>query len=188
MRVRIFAVAALLLLSCGGRISGEDLIQGSNGTASADAPTAGVAPEPAPALPPPTPPSPGKPPAAPAKYTASAFAGGLDHVFVTKADYASDTCIRIHLRRPSESAPRFASISTPDEWGVSIASKSKGASACAPQSGAAMPTPATAGKGVITWSDGGTYLPCAVDLSVGLDFGGSIETLYAKNVPVAGCQ
>jgi hypothetical protein len=185
----------LLVVSCGGKIapSSSDETIGSDGPTPDPAPIGG--PTPSPSLPPsPTPAPTGTLPPKPenATYTAYAWAGGLDHIDIFKADFTKDICVHMHLTSPGDTTPSgaFASIITPADWSVRIGDRSKGASNCKQQT-PRKPSPATAGKGTISWAPVASpqYFPCKLDVHAALLFDDSkaAEQLDADGVAVQGC-
>jgi hypothetical protein len=180
----------LLLGSCGGRT--ETFSQGPGSSTTAPGPTSGP---PGGAVPTSTssPGDPGPPTKAPPPdsqfYTAYVWAGGLDHLEIYKADYASNTCTSVSLTSPETSSGRLG-ITAPAGWAVSHATRDKGASSCGPN-GSRSGSAARTGKGVITWVEvPGQIYPCKLDVLAVLLFDGKqeAEPLEANGIPVNGCN
>ena len=98
------------------------------------------------------------------EYAAAAAPGGLDHIFIMKANYTKNTCSRIHIAAPTTGS---YSINTPKPWGVRGITPTNDTTDCLdwtmPQQGqAAVPLFAT---GAITWTVGiGRPYPCELNI------------------------
>lgn len=176
--------------ACGGKVIGEGTTS-SSGTSGS--PTATITfPSPGNDTPPPTTagPTPTKPPPPdPGGYSAQAWRGGLDHIDVFKADFATDTCVHFHLATPASSpGGQFSGIKTPSSWAVLNADRTPGASLCSREKRSNSLEYATEGKGFVTWPPtGGKVFPCWLDVDVTLVFpDGTIEVMTRDAVNVIG--
>lgn len=165
---------------------------GSSTTSGSPSPTATIT-FPSPgndAPPPPTAgPTPTKPPPDSGDYSAQAWPGGLDHIDIFKADFATDTCFRIHLATPVDTvAPQFRMVATPAGWGVTIADRSAGAGLCSRDKRGSVQAQATIGQGFVSWPPtGGKVFPCWLDVKMALAFpDGTTATMERSAVDVIG--
>lgn len=125
-----------------------------------------------------------------AQYSADAWFGGLDHVFVRKADFDRNTCLVLHLAAPYEAGPE---LSTPQGWGLSAAFISNSAADCSGETGPGGALAAKTVTGAVQFGLGdGGYLPCTVDVHATVEFESpppwvnAIELMDADGIPVAG--
>ena len=131
---RTITLAALFVCSvpaCGGKIAPSP---DDTGTTFDPGPSSSVTSSPTP-LPPPSGPIP--PPSLPPKpsagmYTAYAWAGGLDHVEIFRADFAANTCVHLHLASPTQpsASGAYAGLKTPATWSVTSGDRTNDASTC----------------------------------------------------------
>ncbi|MEZ4380104.1 MAG: hypothetical protein R3A79_02060 [Nannocystaceae bacterium] len=128
-----------------------------------------------------------------AEYAAMFFPGGLDRVFIRKAEKNSGRCTELRLVWPGMQAEPYA-IDTPPEWGVEFAMIADGLGGCLTFEPLAQPTvDAAAGVGAVTWP-GQPICPTTLDVEVTLDFlAGDLpwvpmkDTLSATQLAVDGC-
>lgn len=188
MRGLLLGFGFVVVCGCGGKVVSDG---SSGGTSGATAPTSTITfPSPGNDAPPPTTvgPTPSKPPPDDdGTYTALVRPGGLDHVEIYKADYASDRCTKVHLASPSERGP-FPNIDTPATWAVVTADRRSGAKDCGSNRTTSASELAIDGKGSVTWpSTGSKVFPCTLSVSVGLVFpDGTTEILTRDNLRVIG--
>jgi hypothetical protein len=125
-------------------------------------------------------------------YSAQALFGGLDHLFIRKADVTRNVCVTIHLARPTDNAPGF-SFDVPASWGVQTAEISDQASDCEAGAQPTHAVGATSGVGTLTFTlplDG--FFPCDVSIHGTLSFPPgepwvpASESLDADGVTVEG--
>jgi hypothetical protein len=120
------------------------------------------------------------------------FAGGLDRVFIRKAEKNSGRCTELRLVWPGQDG--FFRIDTPPEWGVEFARIADGLDGCLTFDPLAQPAvDAAAGVGTVTWPDG-QICPTTLDVEVTLDFiSGDLpwvpmkDTLSATGLAIDGC-
>lgn len=127
-----------------------------------------------------------------AEYAAMFFAGGLDRVFIRKAEKNSGRCTELRLVWPGQGG--FFMIDTPPEWGIEFASIADGLDGCLTFDPLAQPVvDAAAGVGAVTWPEQ-QVCPTTLDVEVTLDFiAGDLpwvpmkDTLSATQLPIGGC-
>lgn len=201
---RLLAVGfvGVVIAGCGGAVENTSSSGGSSGASSSSSSSSsssggssstsgGPIAEPPPSPPPPTPtgePPPGGPPAA---YKAWAQPGGLDHLFVAKADFQRDTCVMLHLTSPSTvSSPPFQAVATPSGWGLRTATWTSGAKECLVEGAPMGPgSEATSAKGSIQGAPapGGVY-PCTLAIDAAFLFAAGAETFKVAGLTVSGCM
>ncbi len=189
MRTALRFLGIVLLAACGGKVStvpDPTDTPAATTTGTARPPRGGSSPTSQPdPVPQPPPPLPEK-----AEYSAQAWLGGLDHLEVTKADYATNTCTRVFLTNPA-SSKQFPNVSAPSDWAVTNAVRTSGVKGCAAGSPTKDGVPATDGKGTLAWKeDPGVYLPCNLSVHAVLLFATTPTqvTFDADDVAVKGCQ
>jgi hypothetical protein len=113
-------------------------------------------------------------------YTAEAFFGGLDRVFIYRSDSLDDTCTRLSLVSPAD-IQQF-DVTTPMGWSVESVSVVAGAD-CPPDQPFAW---ATAGSGTAAFDslDMFDYFPCA--LTVDAQFELDTDPPSAVSFTIAG--
>jgi hypothetical protein len=102
-------------------------------------------------------------------YRALGIAGGLDRIFITRADPALDLCAGLHLVAPD--AGGQLDIELPPDWGVELTYLYLGAATC--HEDILLPEgaiPAGAGTGAITWDGAGEVYPSLLSIDVTLTF------------------
>lgn len=125
-----------------------------------------------------------------AQYMAFFIAGGLDRIFVRKADPDLDLCTSIAFVWPSP-MPMDA-IDLPGEWGFQNAEIAQGAAGCLDFMGPLQnAVAASVAKGSATWDPNGC--PLTLDINVALTFPQVMpwvpaqDLLMASGVPVQNC-
>jgi hypothetical protein len=101
-------------------------------------------------------------------YRALGIPGGLDRIFITRADPALDLCAGLHLVAPGADQ---LDIDLPPDWGVELTYLYQGAATC--HDDILLPegaVPAGAGSGAITWDLAGEAYPGALSIDVTLTF------------------
>ncbi len=129
-----------------------------------------------------------------ADYAARFVAGGLDRVFIRKAEKISALCTEIALVWPAFDNEPYM-ITTPEEWGIEHVSIAEGLAGCLEFQPLDPPAvAANAGAGTITWLDQG-LCPPTLSLNVTLEFtAGDLlwvptkDQLTALDLPVENCQ
>jgi hypothetical protein len=102
-------------------------------------------------------------------YRALGIAGGLDRIFITRADPAGDLCAGLHLVAP-DAGDQF-DIALPPDWAVELTYLYPGAATC--HEDILLPdgaVPASAGSGAITWDAAGGVYPSLLSIDVTLTF------------------
>ena len=122
-----------------------------------------------------------------------AWAGGLDHVEILKADFAANTCVHLYLASPEKprSNVAFAELYTPDTWAVTSGERTNDAANCTAQAPRTDGIPAVGGKGFITLEGfGPNSLPCRVNVHASVTFENLevAERLDAEGLSVYGCM
>lgn len=112
-------------------------------------------------------------------------------MFVVKADFQRDTCVRLHLTSPSNvSSPPFEAVATPSGWGLRTATRTAGAKECLSENFPSSPgSEATSANGSIKGgpAPGGVY-PCTLAVDAAFLFAGGAETFKVSGLSVAGCM
>ncbi len=129
-----------------------------------------------------------------AEYYAFAAPGGLDRVFIRKADPDTGLCTEIRLVYPGFGM--MIGPTPPPGWGVESATVYNALEGCLEMDFLNVPEqqPAHSGTGAIEWNmlDANELYPCELDLDVELMFDQSMqwvpasETMSAQNLPVEG--
>lgn len=105
-----------------------------------------------------------------ASYAAIFVAGGLDRIFIRKAEAIDDLCTSLVLVTPEQGGNPLLTITTPAMWAVESASIAQGSAGCLELGPLKDPVvDAAAGAGAVTWLDAG-LCPATLDLDVTLDF------------------
>ncbi|XXX72213.1 hypothetical protein WMF30_31655 [Sorangium sp. So ce134] len=127
-------------------------------------------------------------------YTATYWAGGLDHLVVYKAEPEADRCVALYADAPADSAPKGFDVATlPDTWVVTRIERTSGAAGCAP--GTSRPAGeaerATGALGSLSMDlSGGTSVPCTLDVDITAAFPAEPATAHLRATGVAvdgGC-
>ncbi|MCA9638342.1 MAG: hypothetical protein KC420_20070 [Myxococcales bacterium] len=129
-----------------------------------------------------------------AAYMAYYMPGGLDRIFIRKAEKTSDLCTELVVVWPGQGGDGDLMITTPAEWGVESASISQGVVGCLELEPQASPVvDAASGAGEVLWEVTGACPPM-IDVDVTLDFiAGDLpwvpvkDQLSALPLPVQGC-
>ena len=129
-----------------------------------------------------------------ADYAAIYVPGGLDRIFIRKAEKMSGLCTHLGLVWPASDDEPY-SITTPDVWGVESARISEGLTGCLEFEPMVQPMVAAAtGNGTVVWA-GDDFCPPELDLDVTLQFvAGDLDwvpmkdQLTALELAVEGCQ
>ncbi len=127
------------------------------------------------------------------EYAAYFWAGGLDHIFIYKADTINDHCTTLHLAWPVDFNPEFA-IEAPGMWGALDAQVTPGTAGCL----AGMPEGdsffALDGSGVVDFEvDAMNICPSTLDVAATLAFAPDDDWVpeavqfAAIDLAVAGC-
>jgi hypothetical protein len=116
------------------------------------------------------------------EYVVVAQPGGLDHIFVLRADYTNDTCTRLHLAAPTMGS---FPISTPPPWGVVDIAATNSSVQCLDVQVPPLGTPvaASAASGSVDFV-GGMIYPCELSLDVTLVFDGSAPANILASGPL----
>lgn len=188
----VLVVLSALTTACGGKIAPST---DDTGGTTEPGPPSSVTPSPTQLPPPSSDPLP--PPSLPPKpsagtYTAHAWAGGLDHLEIFKADFAANTCVHLRLASPQPpgSSGAFLGLKTPATWSVTGGDRTNDATTCKATAARPDAVPAIDGKGLITWDSGTSVLPCSLSIHAALIFDKSkvSEQLDADGIPVDGCM
>lgn len=131
-----------------------------------------------------------------ASYAASGFSGGLDHIFIQKADPVRNICLQMHIAAPYQNTAGFDFI-IPKDWGVQGAFITNQASDCKDPPGQVMGTSvqAAGGAGTIEFTlKPMGFFPCTLSIHGSLAFASSepwvpsMEALDADMLVVSnGC-
>jgi hypothetical protein len=132
------------------------------------------------------------------EYAARAMPGGLDRIFIRKADYDEDLCGHLALVWPSEPPGPFPDVTTPTQWAVEIAAVFQGTTDCldlqATPPGASEYADTVSGYVDFEFNNPGFY-PCSLDLDVTMTFAPVAPqpwipdalTMAALDLAVEGC-
>ena len=125
-------------------------------------------------------------------YTAHAWAGGLDHLAVFKADFTANTCVHLRLASPQQpsASGALAGLKAPATWSVTGGDRTSDASTCKANAPRPDGIPAVDGKGLVTWDSGTNVLPCTLSIHAAVFFEKLklTEQLDADEIPVDGCM
>lgn len=104
------------------------------------------------------------------EYAAYFYAGGLDHIFVHRADFTHDRCATLHFAWPGGGDPALK-ISAPNKWAAVNAFVTPGTADCLAGTPMGDPVAAVGGLGAASWPQGpNEYCPKTLDLDLVLDF------------------
>lgn len=128
-----------------------------------------------------------------AEYAARFVAGGLDRVFIRKAEKISALCTQVALVWPAFDDEPYI-IMTPEGWGVEHVTIAEGLTGCLEFQPLDPPAvAANAGAGTVTWPDQG-LCPPTLSINITLEFtAGDLlwvptkDQLSALDLPVENC-
>lgn len=172
-----FAIA-IFVGGCGGNTDDSGGAGGASSSSGGSRAAAPANPPPASSSPAPT-------------YRAWAQSGAIEHLLVVKADFANDTCIRVHLVAPfGPATERFTKVSVPPDWNIQNLARTSGASTCLTNEWGGPPEEAFAAEGTIhgvgRFPD--SYYPCVIDVDLRLSFASGAEGFSAEALVVEGCH
>ncbi len=127
-----------------------------------------------------------------AEYAARYLAGGLDRIFIRKAEKVSGLCTHIGLVLPD--LEDEYEITTPKGWSVELVAIAEELDGCLDFEGLApVPVEAVAAAGSVAWIDDG-FCPATLDIDVTAEFlAGDLpwvpmkDQLFAEALAVEGC-
>ncbi len=128
-----------------------------------------------------------------AEYAARFFPGGLDRVFIRKAEKISELCTEIVVVWPAADEEPYT-ITSPEGWGIDRAVIAEGLAGCLEFGPLDPPTvAASTGTGAISWPDQGICPPTlSINVTLGFTAGDLLwvptkDQLSALDLPVENC-
>jgi hypothetical protein len=130
------------------------------------------------------------------EYVAVAMYGGLDRIFIRKADYDADLCLSLVVVWPAGMPVPFPDVTTPAQWAVETISVSQGTTGCLdPCAGLGTPgeyADSASGYVDFVFNTPGQF-PETLDVSVSMTFPPvqvwvpASDSMHALDLPVGTC-